>query len=469
MTTYERNLAYFSREKNSIISVSQYGGEIHDDGDITFNYLRHKAGNCLDIPLSHQFYRATDFTTGGYLYAPFDMVCIYHGKYIENEEGSKLATFIDMTDPDNPISYTHEITTYDCIISIFESVELIKCADGEDRKLTPIMLHGADRFTPVVGQLYPKDSKCYYQGIQGMPAGATEELDSHIHLEILPYEVSKLEEQNDGTVKRVLDKEEFSKYTTMCFQKDSWNYFVFAINPDYSLNFHEVFFDDENFGFTSIAAVKNLWLNEDRSEKAYYLFDHTVDKPRHGFVDLGNSTYFYDLGQAITGWVYGLDGNWYFFDYTTSIMKTGWATIDGENYYFNDNGVLQTSCWIYDGTVPMYYVDSTGMRVKGWLQLAYPGSTTVYWFYFNDPDDYNISTLSVGQKASDRWIASGSDWYYVNPQGKMLTNSWVASGSDWYYVKADGKMAYSESITLSDGGTYHFNASGVCTNPYDPD
>lgn len=51
----------------------------------------------------------------------------------------------------------------------------------------------------------------------------------------------------------------------------------------------------------------------------------------------------------------------------------------------------------------------------------------------------------------------------------MFTNSWVASGSDWYYVKADGKMAYSESITLSDGGTYHFNASGVCTNPYDPD
>ena len=60
--------------------------------------------------------------------------------------------------------------------------------------------------------------------------------------------------------------------------------------------------------------------------------------------------------------------------------------------------------------------------------------------------------------AVTKWVASGSDWYYVRG-GVMLRNSWIASdsqGTKWYYVDDAGKMV---SNTTVNG--YTFNSYGV--------
>ena len=60
--------------------------------------------------------------------------------------------------------------------------------------------------------------------------------------------------------------------------------------------------------------------------------------------------------------------------------------------------------------------------------------------------------------AVTKWVASGSDWYYVKG-GVMLRNSWIASdaqGTKWYYVDDAGKMV---SNTTVNG--YTFNSYGV--------
>ena len=94
------------------------------------------------------------------------------------------------------------------------------------------------------------------------------------------------------------------------------------------------------------------------------------------------------------------------------------------------------------------------------------------------------------------WAKIGGKWYYFDPDGKMLANAWHYTTPYWYYLKSDGSMAtgwqevggkwyYLRKATdlarmggkegamlancsyaiPSGGKVYHFNSSGVCTNP----
>lgn len=46
----------------------------------------------------------------------------------------------------------------------------------------------------------------------------------------------------------------------------------------------------------------------------------------------------------------------------------------------------------------------------------------------------------------------------------LWLSGWVQDGSTWYYMDASGAMIANTSRSI-DGKTYHFNASGACTNP----
>ena len=62
--------------------------------------------------------------------------------------------------------------------------------------------------------------------------------------------------------------------------------------------------------------------------------------------------------------------------------------------------------------------------------------------------------------AVTKWVAAGSDWFYVKG-GNMLRNAWVAenaSGARWYYVNDKGVMVTNTTI---DG--YAIDANGVWT------
>ncbi|MBP3381803.1 MAG: hypothetical protein J6L00_04060 [Clostridia bacterium] len=46
----------------------------------------------------------------------------------------------------------------------------------------------------------------------------------------------------------------------------------------------------------------------------------------------------------------------------------------------------------------------------------------------------------------------------------MTKSKWVKDGGSWYYCDASGYMVANKSMKIGNK-TYHFNASGVCTNP----
>ena len=59
-----------------------------------------------------------------------------------------------------------------------------------------------------------------------------------------------------------------------------------------------------------------------------------------------------------------------------------------------------------------------------------------------------------------KWVASGSDWYFVK-NGVMMRNYWLATdGGRWYYLDNAGKMVTNQSV---DG--CWINSYGVYVSP----
>ncbi len=127
-------------------------------------------------------------------------------------------------------------------------------------------------------------------------------------------------------------------------------------------------------------------------------------------------------GSCATGWKQ-IKSVWYYFD-TNGWMQTGWEQIKGTWYYFDANGAMQTG-WLEDGG-KWYYLKASGAMATGWVKV-------------------------------------NGTWYYMNTSGVMHTG-WKQISGIWYYFNANGSMVANTSKTIG-GKTYHFNASGACTNP----
>lgn len=86
--------------------------------------------------------------------------------------------------------------------------------------------------------------------------------------------------------------------------------------------------------------------------------------------------YIYSDGTYASGWQY-INGNWYYFDpydgacYVGECYKTEdgkWAgdptksyhDINGERYYFDNNGALMTNTYVYSARGYTYYLDNNG-------------------------------------------------------------------------------------------------------------
>ena len=83
---------------------------------------------------------------------------------------------------------------------------------------------------------------------------------------------------------------------------------------------------------------------------------------------------------------YGGDEDvWFYFGNSGKVVKDGWKKIDGRNYLFDSEGVMQTG-WTEDN---LYYLGSDGAMKTGWRYLEPP--------YDEDEelDDYSMANESA--------------------------------------------------------------------------
>ena len=179
--------------------------------------------------------------------------------------------------------------------------------------------------------------------------------------------------------------------------------------------------------------VKKGW-NVINKQKFYFLEDHSLARNYW----LNENQYLDEKGKLATGWQQ-IDGKTYYFRKGKKEKATGWLRISGKVYYFDEKGACQklsglvrtdygiryyfdpttgemATGWIHYGVNDYYFDQKTGRAYKGWHYIE--GKR----YFFN----------AFGQLAKNRFVGNT---YFVDAEGKMVTDTWILS----YEIGADGK------------------------------
>ena len=126
------------------------------------------------------------------------------------------------------------------------------------------------------------------------------------------------------------------------------------------------------------------------------------------------------------------NGSWLYFGKDGKIVTSKWMNIVGKNYYFDEDGMMQTGLLELDGHT--YYLgdEDDGARKTGWILLE-----TIT----KDTDDEDI-------------------WCYFDTEGRMVVNQMDRKIDNAYYTFIDGQMQ-TGWINVADAG---FVSSSILSN-----
>ena len=167
----------------------------------------------------------------------------------------------------------------------------------------------------------------------------------------------------------------------------------------------------------------------------------TSSTAKKGWVKESGKWYYYKNGVKQIGWLrLGKEPNKrVFYLGSTGAMRTGWISISGSKYFFDNEGVLQKGWLKYNGA--MYFLQSNGKLKKGWLK--YNGD----WYY-----------LQTNGKMKTGWLKLNNTWYYLQSNGKMKTGWFKDKDGLTYYFRSGGAMVTGRQAI--NGRTYNCRASG---------
>ena len=140
---------------------------------------------------------------------------------------------------------------------------------------------------------------------------------------------------------------------------------------------------------------------------------------------------------------------------------TGFSEIDGNRYYFNDDGYLQTGKFYVEAEDAYYYANKRGIIQTGTIK-------TKKVFYVADEAgklqsgfveyENNRYYFGKGVNLMTGWFQVDGNWYYADDQGVIMTGFLTLDGYR-YYLNEDG-VRISDAAMEFDGITYIFNADG---------
>ncbi|EDT78755.1 cell wall-binding protein [Clostridium perfringens] len=288
------------------------------------------------------------------------------------------------------------------------------------------------------------------------------------------------------------------------------NYEVYLFNEDGSLvtgsGWKEI--DGKWYYFNNNNSLVNGW--KTINGKTYYFSSNMSIGPtliqgnRPEKLDL---YYFGEDGELINrkGWA-KLNDDWFYFNDDSS-LKTKWQTIGGKTYYFNETtGAMATGQRKinYDGEIYCFTSDGSLLKGKGWFSkydeynnyrkvwcyidesgVLKTGYQTIngkdYYFDYDgkmvtgvvniggvigEPNFYCFDNNGALFK-KEGWKKINEKWYYLNEDGSLV-NGWKNSGSDWYYLNYHHGMVSGPTKVIDnkklDYDVYYFEEDGRLTN-----
>ena len=204
----------------------------------------------------------------------------------------------------------------------------------------------------------------------------------------------------------------------------------------------------------------------------------------NGWEVINGAWYYFDgAGWMVTGWLQ-LGSTWYYMNGSGAMATDTWIG----NSYVDANGVWDQSktkaqaYWVLNGDRWMlvqedgtyakkcwktvdgkeYYLDENGYMVTGWLKQ---GST---WYYLK-PTAKN-SAEKVGEKAYNYWVGTaGIGGYYIDKYGRMVAGKDYSLGSYVYTFDANGLCTNRENrylqVTDANGRKYNVEKKTYLSDP----
>ena len=168
-----------------------------------------------------------------------------------------------------------------------------------------------------------------------------------------------------------------------------------------------------------------------------------------GFLEKDDGWYYIAIGTEAKGWQY-IDGDYYYFDPDTGLSWYGkdyW--IYSQTYKFNEQGKLLNGLWVNDGVGTLYFY-GPGAYKRTWAEID--GNT-----YYFDNDGYRkegISWFYLGQSNNP------PTWYEFTDEGVYVrtfdeTGLWEYDGELYYLIEGVNQ----KGLFLVDGDYYYFNST----------
>lgn len=154
--------------------------------------------------------------------------------------------------------------------------------------------------------------------------------------------------------------------------------------------------------------------------------------------------------QETVGWI--KDGDTWSYRYPDgTLCRGGWEYIEGQWYYFNVEGVMQTG-WQLIGN-QYFYLNPNGQMAVGWTKV------NDKWYYFNNGGE---SQETEGSMAGAGWKVVGPYYYYFNEDGSLYTGWLRLNGKRYYLNTVDNSLlgAMFTGWIKRDSKTYFADSNG---------
>ncbi|MDO4296617.1 MAG: hypothetical protein Q4D90_10730 [bacterium] len=207
--------------------------------------------------------------------------------------------------------------------------------------------------------------------------------------------------------------------------------------------------------------VYDEW-RKDASGQNYYYLNHNGVMATNTLVD---GIYYVDSNGVMVrnSWQRIQDDDWdgelswYYFADSGKAVESGWKTINGQRYFFDDYK-MKTGWMEYNDAT--YYFDDSGSMAEGWRYL-YPSDedswNEEYWYYF----------ANNGKMSASKEQKINGSYYLFDGQGRMLSGWANPSNFTCSYFdnlrdaqNIDSLRYYKESGAQASGWVYTMTPDG---------
>lgn len=221
-------------------------------------------------------------------------------------------------------------------------------------------------------------------------------------------------------------------------------------------------FTDET-GTYYLAADGHALVGQNQVGADRYYFDE-AGRIQSGWITVADNQYFYDGNNGcrmVTGWYNDETGRHYLFPADGHLVK-GSITIDNKDYLFSNEGSMLTDWQVVNG-LKYYYNPADGAMVKGWLgdianryYLSPVDGHMVTGYQQIENSNYYFNENGVMQTGM---VKIGDGTFYFDPNTGAQQTGFIGDVTNRYYFNtADGRMM--TGVQSIDAQTYYFDQNG---------